>query len=225
MRSGWLIAGALALGLLLAGRGAAQEHGGEKAADAKASQHGAAKDGEHGGGGQKNPFKPSYNPLDLTLWSIVVFLLLLVTLGKFAWKPMLAGLQQREKTISEALMQAERTRREALEQQAKMQAEMTAASQKVAAQIEQAHRDAAALKEQFMTDAKAEAQRERDRLHREIETAKDQALKDIWEQSVSVAALMSSKVIKRQLTAEDHRRLLDDTLVEIKAFGTSRKNA
>ena len=175
------------------------------------------------GGEKKNPFKPSYNPLDLTLWSILVFALMLGILWKFAWTPILAGLQEREQTIHKALEQAEQTRRDALEQQGKMQAEMNAAGQKIAAQLEQAHRDAQQLKEQMHAEAKAEVQRERDRLHREIETAKDQALKEIWEQSVSLASLLSTKVLRRQLTADDHRRLLDETLVDLKAVGSAAK--
>ncbi len=82
--------------------------------------------------------------------------------------------------------------------------------------MEQAHRDAIALKEQFQADAKAELQQNRERLHREIDTAKDQALKEIYEQSVSLAAMLSTKVIGRSLTQADHHRLLDETLAELK---------
>ena len=73
------------------------------------------------------------NPLDLTLWSIIVFLLILGVLWKFAWKPILAGLQTRENTIRESLEQAERTRREAMELQAKFDTQLKEASGKIAA--------------------------------------------------------------------------------------------
>jgi len=108
-------------------------------------------------------------------------------------------------------------------QQAKLQAEMQAAGQKIAAQMEQAHRDAEALKEQIQAAGKAEVQREKERAHREIETAKDQALKEIWEQTVSLAALLSAKTIKRELSAQDHRRLLDESLAEMKAAGLPKR--
>lgn len=190
-----------------------------KGTEVKAGDHGAGKEADHGGA-SKNPFKPSYNPLDLTLWSIVVFLLMLGILWKFAWKPILTGLQQREATIAEAVELAERTRREAMEQAEKLQAQMRASAGEVAAMIDAGRRDAQAVKEKLLADAKAEIQHERDRLLREVESSKDQALQEIWKLSVGLAASMSAKAIGRAVTDDDHRRFLDESLAELKQAGT-----
>ena len=156
---------------------------------------------------------------DLGIWSLVIFALLLFVLGKFAWKPILGGLQKREENIRSALDQAEKTRQETLALQAKLDAELRASGQKIAAMMEQAHRDALTLKEQFQAEAKAEVLRERDRLHREIEAAKDVALKDVYVHIVSLATLLSTKAIGRSLGEADHLRLLDESLAELKAAG------
>src|SRR5207245_1300946 len=142
---------------------------------------------------------------DLGVWSLIIFAILLLVLGKFAWKPMLAGLHEREEKIRSALEQAEKSRQESLALHAKLDAQMHAAGQDIAQRMERAHRDALALKEQMQAEAKAEAQRDRERLHREIDTAKDQALKEIYDQTVTLAAMLSTKVIGRTLTADDHR--------------------
>ena len=59
--------------------------------------------------------KQDENPLDLTcdlgLWTVVVFVLLLFILRKFAWKPMLEGLQKREENIRSALVEASKAPR------------------------------------------------------------------------------------------------------------------
>src|SRR5213593_1500709 len=62
--------------------------------------------------------------LDLAIWTVVVFLLLLWVLSKFAWKPMLEGLQRREESIRAALDEAQRAREEAKTLQARFEQEM-----------------------------------------------------------------------------------------------------
>lgn len=208
MRLTTILVGLLALGLLL-GPGlavGADEHGtGEQKAGA-----------EHGGG----EFKLIPDKADLGLWSLILFLLLMAVLWKVAWKPMLAGLTAREEGIRGALEAAERTKREAEEAHARHKAELEQAGAKVAAMLDEARRDAVGVKEQLITEAKGEIQKERDRLHRELDMAKDQALNEIWQKAVDLAALMSTKAMRREITADDHRRLLDESLAELhKAVG------
>jgi F-type H+-transporting ATPase subunit b len=164
---------------------------------------------------------------DLGIWSIVIFVLLFLGLSKFAWKPMVTGLQKREENIRSSLEQAERTRKEAMQLQSDLDAKTKDAGAEIAKRMEEARREAQGLKDKFLTDAKAEIQAERDRLRREIDTAKDQALTEIWEKSVTLAALMSTKALRRSMTEQDHRRLLDESLAELKEaeLGSGKRNA
>lgn len=175
----------------------------------------------------KKDVKPEIIPkkFDLGLWSIIVFLVLLGVLTKFAWKPMLEGLQKREQNIRGALEQAEATRREAMELQTKLDAKMKDAGADIARMMDDGRRDAQAVKDQLVADAKKEIQSDRDRLLREVETAKDQALQEIWRQSVTLATAISSKTIRRNLTQEDHQRLVDEALAELKASSDAKRSA
>jgi F-type H+-transporting ATPase subunit b len=168
-----------------------------------------------------NPPEIIPKKFDLGIWSIVVFLVLLGVLTKFAWKPMIEGLHKREENIRGALEQAERTRQEAMELQSRLDAKMKVAGTDIAHLMDEARREALGLKDKFLVDAKAEIQQERDRLRREIETAKDQALAEIWQQSVALAAMISTKVVRRSMTEQDHRRLLDESLAELKQAGAN----
>lgn len=156
---------------------------------------------------------------DTGVWSVVIFLVLYGVLAKFAWKPMLEGLRKRENNIRGALDQAEKTRREAMELQSQLDAKMHAAGAEIAKMMDEGRRDAQSLKEQMVADAKAEIQKERDRLIREVGLAKDQALSEIWQQSVALATSMSSKAVRRGMSEDDHRRLLDESLAELKQAG------
>ena len=66
----------------------------------------------------------------------------------------------------------------------------------------------------MVSKAKEEIVAERDRLHRELQLATDQAMKDLLTKASDLALLVSTKAIKKSLTIEDHRVLVDDCLAE-----------
>jgi len=162
--------------------------------------------------------------LDLTLWTIIVFLVLLFVLKKYAWKPMLDGLQRREENIHAAMEEAQRARDEAQRVQAQFQAEMNQAADRVREMMDVARRDAQQLNDEMVAKAKSEITAERDRLRREIESARDQALSEIWKQTAQLATQISAKAIRRGLSEEDHRRLVDEALGELTGAVGKRGN-
>ncbi len=161
--------------------------------------------------------------LDLTVWTIVVFLVLLWVLRRFAWGPMLEGLQRREHNIRSALEEAQRAREEAERVRGQLQAEMDRAADTVREMMDRARKDAQRSADELVARARGEIQTERDRLRREIDTARDQALQEIWRQAADLATHISSKAIRRQLSADDHRRLVDEALAELSQAGNSRR--
>jgi F-type H+-transporting ATPase subunit b len=162
--------------------------------------------------------------IDLGVWTLIVFLGLLFILRKYAWQPMIQGLQQREQSIHEALAEAQRAREEAQRLRGELQAERDQAEQKVRDLMDEARRDAQRLTDEMSNKAKAEIQAERERLRREIKTARDQALQDIWNQAGQLATVISSKVIRRELNTDDHRRLVDEALTELRQANVGWKD-
>lgn len=161
------------------------------------------------------PISPMAWAWDTAIWSVVVFVLLLLILRKFAWGPMVEGLQKREKTIRDAVEEAKKARDETARVTARFQAEMTAKMAEIPKIMEQARRDAEQLKEEMRAQAAKDIQAERQRLRREIETARDQALQELWTRAVQLATLISAKAIGRGLSEEDHRRLVDEALHDL----------
>jgi F-type H+-transporting ATPase subunit b len=153
---------------------------------------------------------------DLSIYTMIVFLLLLAILSKFAWPAITEGLKAREDLIAQAKEEAIKAKADAQAMQTKLTAEFASASDKIRAMMDEARRDADALRVKERDTGAKEAAAERERAKREIETAKDQALQEIYQKSVDVAALMSSKAIKRTMTAADHARLLDESLADLK---------
>lgn len=168
---------------------------------------------EKSGGGSPNPMEWRF---DTAIWAIVVFVLLLVILRTRAWDPILEGLQKREETIRASIEDAKKAREEMAQMKADFDRELAEAHQQIPKLMEEARKKAEDMTNEMRAKAAAEIQAERERLRHEVEIAKDQALKEMWEQAAHLATLISAKAIGKALSDEDHRRLLDEAMVEIR---------
>jgi F-type H+-transporting ATPase subunit b len=184
----------------------------EPAAEA-AGGHGAAGHGDSGG---------SLLNLDLpvAVSTIVVFVLLVLILSKTAWKPILTGLQAREKGIRDAIEGAEKANTDAKALLAEYQTKVASAAEEARKIVEEGRRDAEALKAKIHGEAVAEAGRERDRALRDIEIARQGALKDIYDQVAVVATDVAGRILQQRLDPAGHRRLVDEAVA---AYEGSRK--
>src|SRR5580700_8540798 len=92
---------------------------------------------------------------DLGIWTIVVFVGLLVILSRTAWKPMLEGLKKREETIRSSIEEAKKTRDEMEQLRTKFKIEMDQAYAKIPLLMDEARREAQQMQEEMRTKAAA----------------------------------------------------------------------
>jgi F-type H+-transporting ATPase subunit b len=149
---------------------------------------------------------------DLAIFSLIIFLLLLAILGKFAWGPLMEALQQREKSVAEHIAAAQASNEEARRLLAEYERKLASAQSEVQAILDEARRDAAHTTQEMLAKARTEAQAERDRALREINTAKDGALKELAERSADLAVDLAGRIVRQQLSAADHARLIEDAM-------------
>jgi F-type H+-transporting ATPase subunit b len=168
-------------------------------------------------GGAKSVLEPDLVNSAVT---VIVFLALLGVLYFTAWGPILKGLEAREAAQFQAIEEARKAREEAAAMRVRVEAELAKAADQVRAILDDARRDADALKTSEREAGVKEAAAERERARREIEAAKEAALKEICEQAVRLATLMSEKALARSISAEDHRRLLDESIAELNSAAT-----
>jgi F-type H+-transporting ATPase subunit b len=152
---------------------------------------------------------------DTALWSLIVFVGLFAILYFKAWPSVLEGLQKREETIRSSLEEAKKTRAEMELLRANFQKEMAEAQQQIPRLMEEARKKGDEMVAQKLADAAAKIQADQERFRHEIEIAKDQAIKQLWEQAAQLATLISAKAIGRSLTDDDQRRLLDEAMQEM----------
>jgi F-type H+-transporting ATPase subunit b len=159
---------------------------------------------------------------DLAIWTLVVFVVLLAVLKKFAWGPILSALESREKNIANHISQAERNHAEARELLAQYERKLSAAAAEVRELMEESRRDAEKLKQGILAEAKAGADAERARSLREIEAAADAAVESLAERSAQLAVELAGKILQSQLSVADHSRLIDEALNKFAASAPSR---
>jgi F-type H+-transporting ATPase subunit b len=201
----------VAVGLVALPQAAARadEGHGEKAGHTEKSGQG---EGGHGANKDDGVFGKA---LDLGIWTLVVFLILLMVLKSFAWGPMMEGLKKREENIRAAIDDAAKAREEAQKMREQLQAEIAKAREEQRKIVDDAHKAAERLGEEMKAEAQKQIAAERERLRRELHFETDQALQRLFQQVATVATQVSSKAIQRNLSEEDHRRLVDEALKEL----------
>lgn len=169
---------------------------------------------EHGEGGPP----PSLFAGDLgnTIWTLVIFVVLLLVLGKFAWKPILATLQRREQFIRESLEEAKQDREKAEQRLREYEEKLQKAHQEAAAIVEEGRRDAEDTRKRIQEQSRSEAEAMIERARREIGIAKDGAVKDLYQLVANMATDVTAKVLRRDLTDEEQKRLVNDATAEIR---------
>lgn len=154
---------------------------------------------------------------DLSIYTLIVFIVLLLFLGRFAWPNIVAGMKAREEGLAKLKDDAVKALEAATAKQAELDAKLAAANDEIRKMLEEARRDAQALREAEKLAGQKDAEAERERAKREIEAATEQAKQELYQQSVKLAALMSSKALRRQMMASDHERLIEESLAELKS--------
>ena len=151
----------------------------------------------------------------LMIWTIIVFLVLLVVLRLFAWKPLLKALDEREKKIQEALAQAEETRRKTETVLEENRRRIDEAIQKSEQIVQQARQDAEQVRQRMVGEAKAEARRVTEQGLRRLEAEQHAAMEEIRQVAADLAIQAAGRLIESSLTEQQQRELVDKFLREV----------
>lgn len=152
----------------------------------------------------------------LFIWTIVTFLVLLTLLAKYAWRPLLRALDARHDEIRKSLDDAERARQELKDVQEQAALLLRQASQQAQTKIDEAQAAAETLRESIKSKGKAEADRIVELARRQIEAEVRTAITELRRESGELAVLIASKLLHRNITAEDHERLIDESAQQIR---------
>lgn len=173
-------------------------------------------------GGEKHGAEgvsPFAGDVGSAVWTLVIFVLVVLVLGKFAWGPILKALQKREDFIRDSLEKAQENR-QAAETRLKEYTERLEASRAEASGIvDEARRNAEVVRRKIEEDGKAEAAATLERAKREIAVATETAIKELYTHSAKLATEVASRIIRKELDPKEHERLIAESLDELQATG------
>ena len=156
------------------------------------------------------------------VWTLVIFVLVVVLLGKFAWGPVLALLQQREEFIHKSLSDAKRDRDEAEARLKEYAAKLQSAQREAIGIVEEARRDAERLREELRERARTEADTLIKNAERQVQLETSRAIQQIRKEAVDLSVAIASKLLQRNISKDDNERLIDEALRQIE--GSSRSH-
>ena len=153
----------------------------------------------------------------LFIWQIVIFVGLIFVLKKFAWKPILDAVNDREEGIKNALLSAENARKE----MQNLQADNQRILQEARLERDNMLKDAREIKEKMVSDAKNEAQEQGLKMIEQakaaIESEKNAAMADLKLQVSTLSLTIAEKLLKAELSnKETQTKLVEKMLGDVK---------
>jgi F-type H+-transporting ATPase subunit b len=186
-----------------------------------AAEHGAAPAGGHGD--EHKPALLQYDP-GASIWTIIIFVVLLIVLRLTAWNPILRSLKGREEFITKSIADAKAEREQAAALLAEYKRQIDRAREEATAIVGEGRRDAEVAARKIHEQARQEADELLKRARREIQLATDTARKELHDEFSQLAVNVAGRVIGKTLSAADHRALVADSLKAMQAVRDGEQN-
>jgi F-type H+-transporting ATPase subunit b len=151
----------------------------------------------------------------LYIWTILTFLVLMVALAKFAWKPLLQGLEQRQSSIRQALEDARQAKQELERLHAESARILAEARTEADAILTRTREDANRFRDELKQKAQAEAAGIVKNAQRQIELETARAVQQIRTEAIDFSVAIASKILQRNVSKEDNERLIEETFRQI----------
>lgn len=151
----------------------------------------------------------------LSTWTLIVFAGLVFLLGKFAWGPILAAVEHREKGIQSALDEAAERNADAAKLLEEHREQLAAARRQASQVLADAKAAGDRVRKEIEEKARFEAQGIVERARAEIERARDAALETLRKESVDVALAAAARLMHESLDQAKHRELVERYLGEL----------
>lgn len=151
----------------------------------------------------------------VSFWTVIIFLILLFVLAKFAFPPILGYAAAREKRIQEAIDEAARQRAETEKLLEEQRALLVSARTEAQGIISEAQKNAERVRREVLDKAKAEQEELLTRAKREIEDERVRAVDALRREAVDLAVAAASKLVEKRLDTQEDRRIVTEFLSHV----------
>ena len=154
----------------------------------------------------------------LFVWTIVTFLLLVFVLAKFAWKPLLKMLQDREDMVRSSLEDAEKAKSELERLNEESEAIMAKARSEAQSILADGKATAEKVKDDIIAKSKEQANKIREDAGNQIQVEKDKAISEIKKEVVNLTLSVAEKLIQKNLSDADNKSLIEESLKKVQTY-------
>ena len=151
----------------------------------------------------------------LQIWTLVTFVVLLVLLAKFAFKPIAQALDRRGQTIKQALDDAEKSRADAKKLMEDYQKQIAEARTEAGKVIEEARQLGERVRKEVVEKANAEASAVAQRAQEEIVRQKEKGIQELKDTVANLSVQIASKVLEKEVNEATHRQLIDNLIKDL----------
>lgn len=153
----------------------------------------------------------------MALWMLFSFLIVFLVLRKFAWKPILKALKEREESIEDSLKSAEKAK----EEMAKLKADNEKIMAEAKSERDKLLKEAREIKDKIIAEAKTQASVEAEKLisaaKASIQSEKNAAISEMKDTIASLSIEIAEKILKETLKdPESQKKLIERSLEDIK---------
>jgi F-type H+-transporting ATPase subunit b len=159
----------------------------------------------------------------LMFWTLLIFVILLVVLTKFAFKPITAAVEAREKALQDAINAAQKNREDSERMLAEQRAGIESARNEAQRFIAEGRAAGDKMRTEMIAETRVQQQELLDRARKEIESEKEKAIADLRREAIELAIAGASKVIEKNLDDASNRKIVESFLASV-AIGTKDKH-
>ncbi len=154
----------------------------------------------------------------LIIWTILIFVILLILLRVVAWKPIVGGLEERTKKIKDSLEKAEAAQKAAENARMEYEAMMAKASKEAQELMARSRKDAEVMRDKTIAEAQTSADQILLRTKREIDLARQKALEEIKQTAAEMSISIAGRLIGKSLAAREHQDLIRQALNDMQSL-------
>jgi len=165
-----------------------------------------------GGGGAQTLLTPHIGTM---FWTLVTFLIMVVILGRFAWKPMLGALDAREKAIQDSIDQARKNREDAEALVAEQRELLAEAHRQRSEATEQGRKEAERLKSEILDQANQQREQLLKQTEEQVRAELRQARSELRGFAADLAIGAAERLLARNLDGDMQRKLVDEYLADL----------
>jgi len=144
----------------------------------------------------------------LTIWTFIIFAILLALLTKLGWKPLLGSLRDRERAIADSLERAEQARADAERMIAENQRERARAEEEVQKALREGREYAESMRQELMTKAQEESKQLLEHAKAEIKRDTQAALQQLRLEAADLAIVATGKLLDENMNEDRHRKIV-----------------